>query len=179
MNDRTKTPGTRWLGGAALAISLLAQAWPSLAQVPPQPQGQVPPAATALPRAPRPRVTLAPDQAAKVAAEQAEAAAKCWADLETLCPGIENRKDRIRCIRKHRENLPPSCRQAQQMRRAPPIRSVCMADGERLCKGMPRGRRRLKCLLEHRPEVSPECGQALDQRRGGPGPVRGPLAGDN
>ena len=176
MNDRNKRPASLWLGAAALAILLTVRAWTSLAQAPPPPQVQAPPLATSAPRAPRPVVTLAPDQAAKVSAERVQTQAKCWAELETLCPGMENRQDRIRCIRKNRQNLPPSCRQAQQVRRAP-IRAACAADGERLCKDIPRGRRRLKCLLEHRPEVSPACGQALDQRRGGPGPVRGPLAG--
>jgi len=89
---------------------------------------------------------------------------------------MQNRQDRIRCIRKNRENLPPSCRNAQQARGAP-IRSACGADAERLCGDLPRGRKRFLCLIEHRPEVSPACAQALDQRRGGPGPVRGPLGG--
>jgi hypothetical protein len=102
--------------------------------------------------------------------------AKCWGELQALCPGIESRQDRIRCIRQNRQRLPQSCRQARQMR-GPNIHKACAEDAEKLCKDVPRGRKRFECLLEHRPEVSEPCAQALDARRGGPGPVRGPLGG--
>jgi hypothetical protein len=135
---------------------------------------EVSPTPASSPDAPRVQRTLAPDKAGKVASDRRAAQAKCWADLEALCPGIETRQDRIRCIRQHRQRLPASCRQSRQMR-GTPLRTACAADMEKLCKDVPRGRKRFQCLLEHRPDVSPGCGEALDQRRGGPGPVRGPL----
>ena len=155
-----------WLRALSAAILLMAPA--AFAEAPPTP--------TSSPLGPRARATLSSDQAAKISAERSAAQAKCWADLETLCPGMKNRQDRVRCIRTNRQNLPPSCQVAQQARGAP-IRSACSADAERLCGDLPRGRKRFLCLIEHRPEVSPACAQALDQRRGGPGPVRGPLGG--
>jgi hypothetical protein len=163
---------------ASLCVATLLVARVAAAEPSPTPASSPAVAATlpSVPAAPASLPTVPPERAAKIAGERAAVQAKCWADLEALCPGIETRQDRIRCIRQNRQKLPQSCRQSRQMRGAP-IRAACAADAEKLCKDVPRGRKRLQCLVEHRPEVSAACGQALDQRRGGPGPVRGPLGG--
>src|SRR5690606_12458425 len=88
-----------------------------------------------------------------------------------LCPEGVTRQDRIRCIRKNRDNLPPSC-VAARTARGTPIRKACAEDAKKLCADVPRGRKLIRCLVEKRPEVSEACGTALDARRGGPGPVR-------
>jgi hypothetical protein len=152
-----------------IAIPVIASS--AFAQVPP-------PAATPPTVLPSPAATLpsmkgtdASARAADIAAKREEAQAKCWADLEVLCPGIESRQDRVRCIRDNRAKLPASCRQARRSR-GPSIRTACAADAEKLCKDVAAGRARFKCLVDHRPDVSEGCGVALDTRRKGAGPVR-------
>jgi hypothetical protein len=159
-----------------LWIAMVLIAATAFAQVPP-------PAATPPTVLPSPVATLpsmkgagAPNRAADIAAKRDEAQAKCWADLQALCPGIETRQDRVRCIRDNRAKLPASCQQARRSR-GPAIRTTCAEDAEKLCKDVPAGRARFKCLVEHRPDVSEACGAALDARRKGPGPVRDPGSG--
>jgi hypothetical protein len=158
-----------WVGTLLIATAAFAQ--------------DPPPAATPPTVLPSPIATLpsmkgavTSDRAAGVVKKREEAQAKCWADLEALCPGIESRQDRVRCIRENRAKLPESCRSARRSR-GPSVRSACTKDAEKLCKDVPPGRERFKCLVEHRPEVSEECGAVLDARRKGGGPVRAPAGG--
>lgn len=134
---------------------------------------QKPPVLSGEPVAP---LSPSPAPAVDPVAEREAAQAKCWADLQVLCPNIENRQDRIRCIRQHRAKLPESCVAARRAR-GTPIREACAGDVKKLCADAPRGRAVLRCLLEKRPEVSEGCGAALDARPGGPGPVRNPKRG--
>jgi hypothetical protein len=131
------------------------------------------PAPSPTPAEPAARATIGASRAADLAAQREAQQAKCWADLQALCPDIETRQERVRCIRQHRAKLPKSCLAARRSR-GKPIREVCVEDVKKLCPEAPRGRAVLRCLLEKRPEVSQECGAALDARRGGPGPVRNP-----
>jgi hypothetical protein len=159
-----------------LWIATLVIAGAAFAQVPPP--AETPPIVLPSPVATLPSMkgADAPDSAADVAAQREAAQAKCWEDLQVLCPGIQTRQDRVRCIRDHRGKLPASCQNARRSR-GPSIRMACADDAEKLCKGVAAGRARFKCLVEHRPEVSEGCGAVLDTRRKGPGPVRDPGTG--
>lgn len=151
-----------------IAIPVIAQA--AFAQVPP-PEA-TPPTLLPSPVATLPVMKDAADsgRAASIAAKREEAQTKCWADLQVLCPGIETRQDRVRCIRDNRAKLPQSCRQGRRSR-GPAIRTACATDAEKFCKDVAAGRERFKCLVAHRPEVSESCAAALDARKG-TGPLR-------
>src|SRR5690606_32398147 len=97
------------------------------------------PAGAAEPAAPAPSpVASAAAPASRVSrgaalsAERDAQRERCFADLKKLCPEGETRQDRIRCIRKNRDNLPPSC-VAARTARGTPIRKACAEDAKKLC----------------------------------------------
>ena len=96
-------------------------------------------------------------------AEFREGAHACEADVQKLCPGTKPGKERSACMRQHKDEVSPECRDffAKAMDNRAEMRAAmhdCQADAKKLCKDVKPGEGRvLECLQEHKSELSSAC----------------------
>ncbi len=101
----------------------------------------------------------------------------CHADVQRLCSQAKGTPGGVgRCLREHREELSPGCREqidqargAARGRRAE-VEKACKDELDRFCAEVAPARGRMRCLRQHEAELSDACRGALPE----PGMGRGP-----
>jgi hypothetical protein len=85
----------------------------------------------------------------------------CEADIKAYCTDVTGGRHAIaECLKKHRDQVSDSCKNAIQARRG-----TCNADIQTYCSDVERGDGRVvACLQQHEDKVSAECKQVLNER---------------
>ena len=100
---------------------------------------------------------------------QAPRRGPCFEDVQKLCPDAKTARERAQCLRSHKAELSPVCKERLEHARAQviAIKEECIGDAERLCQDVtPGGGRIARCLQAHKAELIAACNDALPQGRG-------------
>jgi Cysteine rich repeat len=93
----------------------------------------------------------------------------CRADIEKFCPNVKPGDGRVvECLRKHHEELPPTCRsRGQEVReRVQEAHEACQGDIAKYCKEVRPGEGHiLACLKKHDKDLSAACKDAMKPTR--------------
>ncbi len=99
---------------------------------------------------------------------QAPRRGPCFEDVQKLCPDARTARERAQCLKSHKAELSPACKERRERARArfTAIKEECIGDAERLCKDVTPGSGRIaRCLKVHKAELSAACKDALPKGR--------------